>query len=292
MNCSHYVLAASIPDALQALTGCHGRARLIAGGTDLVLQQRKHTWNADVLVDITRLPDLDRIELKDGILSLGCLVTHAQAAESKLVREHLPALAEACATVGSPQIRNVGTLVGNVVTAQPGADGALALHAFETRARVHTPREQRLMALPYLYEGLGQCRVNSCQELISHLEVDLSAGPRLSAFERLSQRRALTLPVINTAVSLLMDQDGKGIAQARVVVGPVASTPFRAKEAERILVGQEPSPELWDRAARSAAQESRPRASLLRGGREYRQAMVEVLVRRALDRALNRRSLR
>ncbi len=292
MNCSNYVLAASIPEALRALTDCGGRARLIAGGTDLVLQQRQHTRDADILVDITRLPDLDRIQFDNGILSLGCLVTHAQAAESELVREHIPALAEACSTVGSPQIRNVGTLVGNVVTAQPGADGALALHAFATRARVHSPQGERLMDLPDLYEGLGQCRVDSCQELISHLEVDLSAGPRWSGFERLSQRRALTLPVVNTAVSLLMGEDGKKIAQARVVVGPVASTPFRAREAEDILTGQEPSRELWVRAARSAAQESRPRASLLRGGREYRQAMVEVLVRRALEKAWHRRSAR
>jgi carbon-monoxide dehydrogenase medium subunit len=242
------------------------------------------------LVDITRLPGLNRIEYNNGVLTFGCLVTHTSAAESGLVREHLPALAEACATVGSPQIRNVGTLVGNIVTAQPGADAALALHAFPTRARVMTATGDKLMDLPDLYAGLGQCKVNSCQELISHLEVDLSEGPRLNAFERLSQRGTLTLPVVNSAVSLLMDQGDARINRARVIVGPVASTPFRAGQAEQILAGAEPSDELWQKAAQAAAVESRPRSSLLRGGQEYRQAMVEVLVRRALTRAYERRA--
>ena len=292
MNCSEYLMPASIDEALAALGRSAGRARIIAGGTDLVLDQRHRRKDAEVLVDITRLPGMGEISFTGGVLTIGCLVTHAQAAGSDLMREHLPAVAEACATVGSPQIRNVGTLVGNVVSAQPGADAALALHAFPTRAVVHTPDGRRAVDLPDLYAGLGQCTLDSCQELISHLEVDLGAGPRANAFERLSQRRTLTLPVVNTAVSLLLDASGWNIAQARVVVGPVAAVPFRANRAEEILAAGLPSPDLWQEAARAAAEQSSPRASLLRGGSEYRQAMVEVLVRRALARAWDRRAAR
>lgn len=292
MNCNEYLMPASIDEALAALGRGAGRARVIAGGTDLVLDQRHGRKDAEVLVDITRLPGLTDIAFNNGILSIGCLVTHAQAAGSDLMRAHLPAVAEACATVGSPQIRNVGTLVGNVVSAQPGADAALALHAFPTRAVVHTPDGVHSVDLPELYAGLGQCTLDSCQEIISHLEVDLSAGPRPSAFERLSQRRTLTLPVVNTAVSLLLDASGWNIAQALVVVGPVAAVPFRSAKAEEVLTAGLPSPDLWREAGRAAALDSRPRASLLRGGSEYRQAMVEVLVSRALARAWERRAAR
>ena len=288
MILSDYHVAKDIRDALAMVEGCCGEARIIAGGTDLVLQQRRGERRARILVDITRIPGLDRIERRGDSLVLGALVTHAQAAASPLVRKWLPALAEACVRVGSPQIRNVGTLVGNVVSAQPGADAALSLHVYDTQVKVVGTAAERFMDLPDLYEGLGICCVDSCRELITHLLVHLPQGECGSAFERLSQRGSLTLPVVNTAVSLCIDRATGRIGHARVVVGPVSATPFRARAAEGILAGEEPTIDAFGQAGKAAAEESRPRASLLRGGREYRQNMVEVMVRRALTRAFER----
>ncbi|MBN1103721.1 MAG: FAD binding domain-containing protein [Deltaproteobacteria bacterium] len=288
MGWAAYHLAENVREALEALAAAQGEGRIIAGGTDLVIQLRRAGRGAAILVDITRIPGLNRIEKQGNLLVMGALVTHAQAAASPIVRQHITAVAEACAHVGSPQIRNVGTLVGNIVSAQPGADAALALHAFDTQVRVAGRAGVRTMALPDLYEGLGLCCIDSCRELITHLIVPLPQEECGSAFERLSQRRTLTLPVVNTAVSIALSENTKKIQKARVVVGPVSSTPFRASEAEEILQGSEPTMEAFGRAARAAAEESRPRASLLRGGKEYRQNMVEVMVRRALMRATER----
>jgi CO/xanthine dehydrogenase FAD-binding subunit len=288
MEWSEYHLAESIGDALKVLTASKGQGRIIAGGTDLVLQLRRGEQSANVLVDITRIPGLHQIEKQGSRLMMGALVTHAQAAASPLVRQHLPALAEACASVGSPQIRNAGTLVGNVVSAQPGADAALALHVFGTRVQVAGKGGERTMALPELYEGLGLCCVDSCQELITHLIVDLPPEPLHSAFERLSQRRTLTLPIINTAVSLILDEKRERIRKARVVVGPVSATPFRATQAESVLEGAEPEADIFEEAGQMAAKECNPRPSLLRGSPVYRRSMVAVMVRRALVRALER----
>lgn len=285
---SEYYLAKDLGDALDVIGGAQGEARIIAGGTDLVLQLRRGERNATVLVDITRIQGLDRIERQGDTLVLGALVTHAQAAASSLVQEHLPALAEACAQVGSPQIRNVGTLVGNIVSAQPGADAALSLHVFDTRVRVVGNGGEREMALPDLYEGLGSCCVNSCKELITHLRVRLSPERSGSAFERLSQRATLTLPVVNAAVSLCLEEGAERIRKGHVFVGPVSFKPFEAMAAEGLLAGAEPTNEVFRRVGEAAAEESRPRASLLRGGREYRKNMVAVMVRRALTRAFGR----
>jgi CO/xanthine dehydrogenase FAD-binding subunit len=288
MGWSQYHLAESIEDALGALRASSGQGRIIAGGTDLVIQLRRGERSAGVLVDITRIPELHHIEKQGSSLVLGALVTHAQAADSPLLRQYASALAAACASVGSPQIRNVGTLVGNIVSAQPGADAALALHAFDARVRVVGQGGERTMELADLYEGLGLCCVDSCQELITHLIIDLPTAPLCSAFERLSQRDTLTLPVVNTAVSLTLDEKTDHIRKARIVVGPVSATPFRAVQAERILEGEKPHPQLFEEAASRAAQESNPRTSLLRGTSAYRRSMVAVMVRRALVRAFER----
>lgn len=285
---SKYHLAEDIGDALAVLEKAKGAARIIAGGTDLVLQQRRGERKANTLVDITRIPGLDRIEKQGDTLTLGSLVTHAQAASSELVREYLPALAEACSIVGSPQIRNVGTLVGNIVSAQPGADAALALHVYETHVHVVGCSGERNMVLPALYEGVGICCVDSCGELITRLIVHLPQRGCGSSFERLSQRGTLTLPVVNTAVSLCLDRSKGSIMNSRVIVGPVSAIPFEAAKAEGVLIGSEPTIQVFTEAAKAAAEESHPRESLLRGGREYRKRMVEVMVRRALSHALER----
>jgi CO/xanthine dehydrogenase FAD-binding subunit len=277
-----YHLAESVHDALGALAAAQGGGRVIAGGTDLVIQLRRGVRRATILVDITRIPGLNRIERQGNLIVMGALVTHAQAAASPIIQQHLTAVAEACSYVGSPQIRNVGTLVGNIVSAQPGADGALALHVFDAQVRVVANKGERTMALADLYEGLGLCCIDSCQELITHLIVPIPHETCSSAFERLSQRRTLTLPVVNTAVSLVIHENPAQIQKARVVVGPVSSKPLRATK------GREPSAKAFGRAAKAAAEESRPRASLLRGATEYRQSMVEVMVRRALVRAHER----
>ena len=288
MVLSEYHIALNIRDALSVMEKAQGGARILAGGTDLMLQQRRGERKVNTLVDITRIPGLDRIEKQGTALILGSLVTHTQAAESPIVRRHLPALAEACGRVGSPQIRNVGTLVGNIVSAQPGADAALALHVYDTKVGIVGRGGERNMALPELYEGVGICCVDSCRELITRLIVQLPQEGCGSSFERLSQRGTLSLPVVNTAVSLRLDRSTGSIVQSRVIVGPVSSIPFEAVKAEAVLAGSDPSSRVFTEAAKAAADEAQPRESLLRGGREYRKCMVEVMVRRALIQALER----
>ena len=279
-----YLFPQSVEEALDMLKARGGDARIIAGGTDLALQRQHGRSPATVVVDITRIPGLDQIEERDGHIYLGARVTHAQVAASPLIRSRAGVLAEACGSVGGPQIRNVGTLVGNVVNALPAADGAIGLTALDAQAEVTERTGRRWTPMADLYVGVGRCTVDSCQAMITQLRFKALSEGEGSAFERLAKRKALILPILNAAV--VVGQDGGAIQSARIAIGPVATTPFVATAAAEWLLGQAPDAAAAANAAKLAAQAAEPRYSLLRGSAEYRKSMVEVLVRRALTRAL------
>ncbi|MBE3580551.1 MAG: FAD binding domain-containing protein [Thermoanaerobacteraceae bacterium] len=280
-----YLFPASPGECLEMLAA-HEEARIIAGGTDLMVDVKDKRLHPRVLVDITRIPGVDLIAEEGDNIILGGGVTHARAASSELVREKLAALAEAAASVGSPQIRNVGTLAGNVVNAQPAADGAVALVALGAEAEIIGPGGTRRVPVEELYEGVGRSRVDSARELLWRFLVPKWGEGDASAFVRLSPRRALSLPMLNVAVRVQV-RDGR-CQRARVCLAPVAPRPFLCREAAEALVGEEVSRDRMLEAARIAADLAQPRDSRLRGSREYRKKMVRVLVLRALEEAVAR----
>jgi CO/xanthine dehydrogenase FAD-binding subunit len=279
-----YLFPQSVEEALEMLHAHHGEARIIAGGTDLALQSQGGRVQARVMVDITRIAGLDHIEERDGYIYLGARVTHAQVAASPLIRSRGGVLAEACGSVGGPQIRNVGTLVGNVVNALPAADGAIGLTSLDAEAEVAEPKGWRWVPMAELYAGVGRCTVDSSAAMITQLRFRSLGDGDGSAFERLAKRKALILPILNAGV--VVGLENRRIQRARVAIGPVATTPFVATDAAEWLIGKTADAAAATEAARLAAQAAQPRYSLLRGSAEYRKSMVEVLVRRAVSRAL------
>lgn len=278
-----YLLPQSAGEALEILDAHAGSARIIAGGTDLVLQRKQGKSMAEVAVDITRIPGLNGIEISGSYIRIGALVTHAQAAASPLLLERAAVLAEACGKVGGPQTRSVGTLVGNVVNALPAADSAIALMALAAEAEIMDLEGTRWLPLTELYLGVGQCYVDSCAQIVTALRFSPLGSSWGSAYERLAKRRSLILPVL--AVAAVAGVDNGRYQEVRIAMGPVARTPLRATEAEEYLRGRRVSKEAIELAATKSLTEAQPRDSVLRGSREYRQAMVEVLARRALTRA-------
>ncbi len=279
-----YFIPNSVEEALEILCGFQGQARIIAGGTDLVIQTQDGTCQADAVVDITRIPDLNTIALEDDYIVLGATVTHAQAAASPLIRERAGVLAAACAVVGSPQIRNVGTVVGNVVNALPAADAAVALFALDAEAQVTSPGFRCWLPIADLYEDVGQSCVDPCAQMVTALRFRPLNEGQGWGFQRLTRRQAVVLPMLVVAAVVAVQE---GICQeARLAVGPVAPTPFRAEEAEAALKGQPADEARFKQAAALAVEAAHPRDSLLRGSAEYRAEMVGVLVRRALSQAI------
>ncbi len=279
-----YLFPGSVEEALEMLEAHSGQARIIAGGTDLVLQAQRGRNPAKVMVDITRIPGLDQVQERDGLIYIGAQVTHGQVAASSLIRSRAGVLAEACGWVGGPQIRNVGTLVGNVVNALPAADGAIGLFALDAEAEVAERAGRRWTPIAELYAGVGRCTVDSCTAMITQLRFRPLDNGQGGAFERLAKRRALILPILNTAVIVALD--GGKVEKTRIAIGPVAPTPFVASKAGAAVVGRRADQAAIAETARLAAEVAQPRDSLLRGSAEYRKKMVEVLVRRALSRAV------
>ena len=282
MNWKAYQKPKNVAEALALLEQAAGRGRVIAGGTDLVLQLRKREHAADILVEVTGMGDLMGIREQDGWILIGAAATHAEVANSPLIRKEARALAEGCAHVGAPQIRNMATLMGNVISAQPAADGAVPLAALEAEIKVVSKSGERWISMEDAYLDIGQSTIDASCEIATEIRFRKPENGTQTRFFRLSKRRALSLPVLNGAVSLLPDSSSAHIRRARIALGPVAAKPFRARRTEAFLESGEVSPELIEEAARIAAEEANPRTSLLRGSAPYRKDMVRLFLARTI----------
>jgi carbon-monoxide dehydrogenase medium subunit len=262
---------------------------VIAGGTDLLLQLRSGECRADRIIDITGIEVLKQIREDDDWVFIGAAVTHAEVARNALIRKEGAALAEGCSHVGSPQIRNMATLMGNVINAQPAADGIIPLTALEAEIKVADEIGEHWIPMEETCFGVGQTCVYHGRELATAIRFQKMGERGRSGFFRLSRRKSLALPMLNGAVVLHIDAAAGRIEKARIALGPVAETPFRSKKAEEFLESKKISPDLAAAAARISSEEANPRKSLLRGGVDYRKDMVRVWVARTLQDLLKER---
>ena len=184
-----YLFPQSVAETLEILRAHNGNARIIAGGTDLVLQRKEGMCEAEVAVDISRIPGLHDIEVTGDHVLIGALATHAQVATDPLILERAAVLGEACSKVGGPQTRNAGTLVGNVINALPAADSAIALMSLDAEAEVVDIEGKQWLPLKKLYKGVGQCFVDACYQMVTALRFSPLESSYGSAYERLAKRR-------------------------------------------------------------------------------------------------------
>jgi CO/xanthine dehydrogenase FAD-binding subunit len=288
MEWEEYLVPSSLDEALEMLERYRGTARVIAGGTDIVPASRKGAQGIKALVDITRIPNLGTISLDGETVKIGPLVTHTEVALSRLIRERGMALAEGASRLGSPQIRNIATVAGNIINAQPGADTVIPLLALDGSVTVTSRRGQRTIPLADLFTGVGRTTIDSTREIVTGISFPGLGKGEASAAMRLAKRKTLVLPILTVAVVVGTDPGRKSFAKARIAVGPVATTPMRCKVAEEILTGSPIGDDVIRMAAAEAEKAANPRTSLIRGTSEYRKAMVAVLVERGIAAALKR----
>lgn len=283
-----YFIPDSVEQAISLLDQYKGEGRIIGGGTDLIPQFRHNKRDSKCLIDITRIPELKEISLSGDSLVIGGAVTHERIAYSQDILEHAQVLAEATSRVGSPQIRNTGTIAGNIVNAQPAADGAIALTSLDAQVHIMSAQGEKVVPITELYSGVGKSKVDSTREIVTKITVKTidKEDHSASAFERLALRQALSLPMLNVAVCLQV-VNGK-FSWARIAVGPVAQAPFRPFAVEKALVGMATDENTLYNIAASVSELTQPRDSKLRGSAEYRKEMVKVLVERTLIKAVSR----
>jgi carbon-monoxide dehydrogenase medium subunit len=273
-----------IDEALEILAERGSKARIVAGATDLILEiGREQRKGIDTLIDITRISGLDQI-LRDeeGIVHLGPLVTHNQCVASKIITESAFLLARACWEVGSPQIRNRGTIAGNLITASPANDTITPLFALDAWVTLKSIQNgeifERQVPLKDFYTGVRRT-VMKPEEML----VDLSFRPlqknQKSAYMKFALRRAQAISLVNAAVILTVEKDG--ILDARITLGAVAPTIIHAEGAETYLIGKKLTDETIASAADLAVQSARP-IDDVRGSAIFRQKMVKTCVSRSL----------
>lgn len=279
-----YFRPSTVAQAVDLLRKHGGKARVLAGGQSLIPVMKLRLANPAVLVDIGRIPGLGGIrEDRDG-LRIGATTRHREIAEAKAVRNHYALLADVPAVLGDPEVRNVGTIGGALAHADPAGDWGAALLAFDTKVVAKGPKGTRTIPIDGFFTGTFTTALKPA-EVLTEIRI-AKPGPRSGgAFKKLKRK---TGDFATVAAAAQVQLDGRGaVSTARIGLGAVGPTSLRARRAEQHLLGKTPTAGLTAEAARLAAEDAKPTADL-RGSDEFKRAMVEVYVRRALEMAFER----
>ncbi len=275
---TQYDAPASIEAALHLLATYGKRARCIAGGTDLIVElERNQRQGVDTLIDLTRIPNLNQIErLADGAIRIGATVTHNQIVASELLCEKAVPLVQACWEVGSPQLRNRATIVGNVVTASPANDTISALWVMDARLTLRSLKEEREVSIREFYEGVRRTVLRD-DEIVTHIILPAREGK--GVYVKLGNRRAQAISVVHLAIWL--DVVDERVKSADIALGSVAPTIVSATVAEDFLQGKSLTDDVIAEVAQLIGEGVRP-ISDVRGSADYRTNLLPIMTRRAL----------
>ena len=284
-----YLRPATVHEACLMLEKYGEQARPIAGGTDLMVQihEKNRRWaGLTHIVDCSALSEMKYIrETKDAV-EIGALTTHADLNNSEIIRKESNFLAVAAGTVGSPQIRNLGTIGGSVGNASPAADPLTPLVALGAQARIRGAQNERTVLVRDLYIKSGQLDLRP-GELLTGFIFQKQGDGAGNAFEKLGRRKALAISRMN--VSALLRFDGDRISEARLCPGCVFEIPDRVPTAEAMLVGEKPGVTLFEAAGREVSAEMIRRTGV-RWSTEYKKPVIEALVARALTKIMEARA--
>ncbi|MGA2465309.1 MAG: FAD binding domain-containing protein [Thermodesulfobacteriota bacterium] len=231
-------------EALELLNHWGDRAKLLAGGTDLILAARRKELQPEAIVDISRLPELRVLDIDGNCLHFGGGLTFKEIHHSLLVQRFLPGIAEAASQVGSPQIRNLGTLGGNIVTASPAGDMLPPLSAYEAEIILESVSGQRRVSINALLRGKEP--FIQPFEILREVQILKLAEPCAGCFVKLGRRNALATSRISCALVVSFLSDGL-VNDARLAIGAVAPYPLRVEVAERIIIGSRITSEIYEK---------------------------------------------
>jgi aerobic carbon-monoxide dehydrogenase medium subunit len=274
-----YYEPATLEEASLLLRQFGQAANLLNGGTDLLVEIKEHLRTPDHLINVKKIPGLDQLTFdEENGLAFGATVTARAIETSPVVRGHYPSLAQAAGELGSIQVRNRATVVGNICRASPSADTPPPLIAAGAAVHIFTPAGERSLPLEEFFTGPGKS-VLAPGDIVTQVTVPPPAPHTGQIYIKHGRRRAMELATVGVAVFLTV-ADGR-CRQVRIVLGAVAPTPIRARQAEALLHDRQLNEPLLEEAAQLAMAESRP-ISDVRASADYRREMVCVLTARAL----------
>jgi CO/xanthine dehydrogenase FAD-binding subunit len=285
---NQYHTPGSIPEAIGLLSRYDGRAQVIGGGTDLLLEIQQGTKPpVEAMVDPSRIAGLGEISRDGEHIVIGCAVTHSRIIGDQRIIQHGTCLVEACGVIGGPQVRNVATLAGNVAHALPAGDGTIGLLVLGGEIEISDAGGSRWLPLQEAFLGPGKSAVDHHRALLTRLRFKPTGHLEGSAFFRVMRPQGVALPMISMAAYLRLD-DRDRVKSARIAVAPAGPVPCLAEAAIETLVGKPASDEQFHKAAEAALANLTLRSSKYRASREYREEMVRTHLPRVMALAAQR----
>jgi carbon-monoxide dehydrogenase medium subunit len=284
----NYYTPATVAEAVEILQRYDGDARVVGGGTDLLVETRRGLHKpVAAMVDVTHIEGLGKISVEDGYIVIGCGVTHSEIVSDERIIGRGACLAESCGVIGGPQVRNVGTLAGNVAHALPAGDGTIGLLALGGEIEVTGVDGARWMPLQGSFKGPGKSFIDRYREVLTRLRFRPTGAGEGSAHHRVMRPQGLCLPIISMAVRVAVDK-ASVITEARISMGPVGPVPHLAESAMEVLGGGPATASQYAKAAEVALENVELRTSKYRATREYREQMVRTFLPAILERAVER----
>jgi CO/xanthine dehydrogenase FAD-binding subunit len=282
------------PRTLNEATGLMGEigreASILAGGTDLLVSMKRRKVSPKHLVCLSRIEELKTLARDHETLTIGACVTVSELREREEIKADFGGLFTGAGSLGSPLIRNLATVGGNLVTARPAADLPPPLIAYGATLALKKDTGERTLALDEFFMGPGETLIEPGEILCS---VVLREPPLYSGggYVKLGMRRSLEISLVNVAAFFALDGPSGPIQEARVVLGAVAPSPIRSVSSEQVLIGERPNETVFEKAGEAASNDAKP-IDDFRASAEYRREMVKVLTRRALKQAYEEARLR
>ena len=275
----------TVEEACRLMSRFGLKARPLAGGTDLMVNMKRKIVSPAHLVSLSRIDTLKQTRRADNGYNIGAGMTVAELIESEPIRKDLPALVGGAKNLGTPLIRNLATIGGNLGSARPAADLPPPLMAYDARVILKSAKERRTVPLSRFFLGPGLTEIRP-DEILCSIEVDIPSAGSGAGYLGVGVRKAQDCNLVNVAAFLGLQDDRKTIRSARIVMSGVGPTPLRAPSAEGLLIGKKADSALFDDAGQAACGDSRP-IDDFRGAAAYKRAMVGVLTRRTLSMALH-----
>jgi CO/xanthine dehydrogenase FAD-binding subunit len=277
-----YKTPSTIQEAIELLWQAEGKAKIIAGGTDLVIGLRNGDQKPQTLIDISKIAELQKIEERNGTIRIGAAVTHSEIASSSLLKRYGKVLSDAASEIGSPQVRNLGTVGGNIINASPAADTIPPLIVLNATGRVVSKEGDRQLPLDQFFKGPYETSLKP-HELLTQITFQKLPSDIRSSFVRLARRDAMAIARMSVAIVLQIEKNR--IGEVRIAIGSVTPTPQRMTEAETFLRGKSPDEESLQKASLKIT-ETMIHQSGIRPSTSYKKPVVEALFIRAMRKAL------
>ena len=279
--CQGYFAPQKIEEALEILSRYGKEIKIIAGGTDLLVQYYDRLYEINNWLDLRKIKKLKNIEIKKNHLTIGAMVTHAQLEKSAEIKKYFPVLGKAAADIGSPQIRNRGTIGGNIVNASPAGDLLSPLMAYDAQFKLLSFQKEVVISAEEFFIGPKKTILEPAQ-LLTRIILPLPSERTYGSWIKIGKRKALIIATIALALVVEMAKDNRTVKDVRTCLGSVAPTPIEIKEIREKTVGKNFSQLDFNQLGQIVEDKISP-IDDIRGTKEYRKDVAKEIMINALE---------